>query len=136
MAASQLDAGSRLLYRNVAFNTWGALNVREDFLAANPAITSIVLQAYERARRYAATHVTETAAIVAAAAQLEPRVAELQLRERTTYPGNGTPGADYHDALAGVIPIIRSDNLAKPDADLDGALAALPDPAPGKVAGL
>jgi sulfonate transport system substrate-binding protein len=136
MAASQLTAGSRLLYRNVAYNTWGALNVREDFLAANPDVTSIVLQTYERARQYAATHVTETAAIVAAAAKLDPSVAELQLRERTTYPGNGTPGADFHDALSGVLPIIRSDKLARPDADLDGALAALPDPRAAKAAGL
>ena len=26
----------------------------------------------------------------------------LQLRERTTYPGTGAPGGDYHSALAGV----------------------------------
>lgn len=136
MAASQLSAGSRLLYRNVSFNTWGALNAREDFLAANPDITAIVLQAYERARRYAATHIPETAAIVASAAQLEPRVAELQLRERTTYPGNGTPGSDYRDALAAVIPIIRTDKLARPDADLDGSLATLLDPQPARTAGL
>ena len=28
MAASELEAGSRLLYRNVAYNTYGALNAR------------------------------------------------------------------------------------------------------------
>jgi len=50
MAASELEAGSRLIYRNVAFNTYGFLNVREDFLAARPAETARVIQAYERAR--------------------------------------------------------------------------------------
>jgi sulfonate transport system substrate-binding protein len=136
MAASQLNAGSRLIYRNVSYNTWGALNAREDFLGANPEITTIVLQQYERARQFAASNVGETAGILAAAAQLDAKVTELQLRERTTYPGNGEPGADYHDALAGVVPIIRSDKLARPDADLDGALAAIVDTQPAKSAGL
>ena len=87
MAASQLDAGSRLLYRNVAFNTWGALNAREDFVAQHPDLAAIVLSAYDRARKYAASHVEETAALLSDASHTERRVADLQLRERTTYPG-------------------------------------------------
>jgi sulfonate transport system substrate-binding protein len=134
MAATQLDAGSRLLYRNVAFNTWGALNVREDFLVQHADVAAIVLQQYERARKYAATHVDETAGLLSDASKVERRVADLQLRERTTYPGNGTPGTDYHDAIAGVVPLIRADKLAKPDADLDGAVAALIDARPATTA--
>jgi sulfonate transport system substrate-binding protein len=134
MAATQLDAGSRLLYRNVAFNTWGALNVREDFLAEHGDVAAIVLQQYDRARKYAATHVDETAALLSDASKVERRVADLQLRERTTYPGNGTPGTDYHDAIAGVVPLIRADKLAKPDADLDGAVVALIDARPATTA--
>ena len=127
MAASQLDAGSRLLYRNVAFNTWGALNAREDFLTQHPDVAHIVISAYERARKYAAAHVDETAALLSDASHVERKVADLQLRERTTYPGDGIPGGDYHDAIAGVVSLIRADKLAKPDADLDGAVAALID---------
>ncbi|HEV2643835.1 MAG TPA: ABC transporter substrate-binding protein, partial [Candidatus Elarobacter sp.] len=130
MAASQLDAGTRLLYRNVAFNTWGALNAREDFLAQHPDVAAIVLHQYERARQYATAHVEETAALLSDASHTERRVADLQLHERTTYPGNGTPGTDYHDAISAVVPLIRSDKLAKPDADLDGALASLIDTKP------
>ena len=44
-------------------------------------------------------HVEETAALLSDASHTERRVADLQLRERTTYPGNGTPGNDYHDAV-------------------------------------
>lgn len=134
MAASQLTAGSRLLYRNVAFNTWGSLNVREDFLAQHPDLTGIVLQQYARARRYAATHVDETAALLAEASHLELRVADLQLRQRTTYPGDGVPGAEFHDAIAAVVPLIRADRLTRPDADLDGAAASLADAAPARTA--
>jgi sulfonate transport system substrate-binding protein len=134
MAASQLDAGSRLIYRNVAFNTFGALQSREDFLAAHPDIAAIVLRTYERARAYAATHVEETAQLLADASHLDHRVADLQLRERTTYPGNGVPDAAYHDTIAGVVTIVRAEKLARPDADLDGAIASLADPGAARTA--
>jgi sulfonate transport system substrate-binding protein len=127
MAASQLDAGSRLLYRNVAFNTWGALNVREDFVAQHPDLAAIVLRQYDRARKYAASHVEETAGLLSDASHVERRVADLQLRERTGYPGDGTPGNDYRDAIAAVVPLIKTDKLARPDADLDGAVGSLID---------
>jgi sulfonate transport system substrate-binding protein len=134
MAASQLEAGSRLLYRNVAFNTFGALNAREDFLAEHGDLATIVLHAYERARQYAAAHTDETAALLADASHLERRVAELQLRERTTYPGDGVPDASYHDAVAGVVGIVRAEKLARPDADLDVAVATLVDAQPARTA--
>ncbi|HYZ15075.1 MAG TPA: aliphatic sulfonate ABC transporter substrate-binding protein [Candidatus Acidoferrum sp.] len=134
MAASQLSAGSRLLYRNVAFNTWGSLNAREDFLAQHPDVATIVLHQYARARQYAATHVDETAALLAEASHLERRVADLQLRERTTYPGDGIPGNEFHDAIAAVVPLIRADRLTRPDADLDGAAASLADATPARTA--
>ena len=133
MAASELDAGSRLLYRNPAFNTYGALNVREDFLHDHPEIVAIVLKQYARAHDYAAKNLEETVAIVAEASGLETRVADRQLRLRTKYP-NPTPGPDYRRSLEGVIPIVKANQLALPGADLDGALAALIDPAPSTTA--
>src|ERR1700694_2470811 len=134
MAGSQLDAGSRLLYRNVAFNTWGALNVREDFLAQHPDVTAIVLRQYDRARKYAASHVDETAVLLSEASKVERRVADLQLHERPTYPGDGTPGNEYHDAVAAVVPLIRTDKLAKRAAALAGAVASLIAPRPATAA--
>jgi sulfonate transport system substrate-binding protein len=133
MAASELDAGSRLLYRNIAFNTFGALNVREDFLHDHPDVVAIVLKQYSRAHEFARTNVEATAKIVAAASNLELRVTERQLTLRTKYP-DPTPGATYREALAGVVPIVRENSLALPSADLDGALAALIDPAPSTAA--
>ena len=132
MAASELDAGSRLLYRNVAYNTYGALNAREDVLHDRPDVAAIVLRQYARAHAYAAAHAAETAQIVASASNLELRVAERQL-SRTRYP-DPSPGAAYSAALAGVVPIVRSNGLALPSADLDAALASLPDPAPARAA--
>ncbi len=133
MSASELDAGSRLLYRNVAYNTYGALNVREDFLRDHPDVVAIVLKQYARAHEYAAKNVDETAKIVSQAAGLEQRVVERQLRLRTKYP-DPTPGAGYHAALEGVVPIVRENGLALPSSDLDGALASLIDAGPNRAA--
>jgi sulfonate transport system substrate-binding protein len=133
MAASELDAGSRLLYRNPAYNTFGALNVREDFLRDHPEVVAIVLRQYARAHDFAAKNVDATAKIVAQAAGLELRVAQRQLELRTKYP-DPTPGAAYRAALEGVVPIVRANGLALPSADLDGALASLIDPAPNRAA--
>jgi sulfonate transport system substrate-binding protein len=132
MAASELDAGSRLLYRNPAYNTYGALNARKDVLRDHPEIVATVLRQYDRAHRYAAKNVDETVKILAEASGLESRVAERQLRLRTKYP-SPSPGNDYRRALAGVIPIVRANQLALPSADLDGALVALIDAAPARA---
>ena len=124
MAASQLDAGSKLIYRNVAFNTFGALNVREDFLQAQPEIVDIVLRAYDRARRAALANLDATAQTLATASNVEPRVAQLVIRERTKFP-DPTPGREFADAIAGVVPIVRAEHLTAAGADLDGAAATL-----------
>ena len=133
MAASELDAGSRLLYRNVAYNSYGALNVREDFLKDHPDTVETVLRAYARAHAFAAHNVDATAKIVADASSLELRVADRQLKLRTKYP-DPTPGAAYHEALAGVVPIVRANGLVTPDTDIDAALASLADPAAARSA--
>src|SRR5262245_4011162 len=43
MAQAEVEDGARLFYRNAAANTWGILNVREEFLKQNPDIVKRVL---------------------------------------------------------------------------------------------
>ena len=133
MAASQLEAGSRLLYRNIAWNTYGALNVREDFLAAHPDVTRIVLRAYELAHTYAATHAAETAKILAEASNVDLKVAQLVINDRTRFP-DPVPGKAYLDSVGGTIPVIRSEQLVADVASVQSALGSLADPAPARVA--
>ncbi|MFX7764190.1 aliphatic sulfonates ABC transporter substrate-binding protein, partial [Acinetobacter baumannii] len=47
LAASELEAGSRLIYRNVNFNTYGFLNVSDTFATRHPDQVKRVLAAYE-----------------------------------------------------------------------------------------
>jgi sulfonate transport system substrate-binding protein len=133
MAAAQLDDGARLLYRNVAFNTFGALNAREDFLAAQPELVAIVLQQYERARRYAKANPDAAAAALADASHLAERVAHVEISDRTTYP-DPAPAGDYAQAIAGVVPIIEAEHLVADGTDLHTAAATLLDPQPIRAA--
>ncbi len=51
MATSELEHGSTLFYRNPEFNSYGVLNVREEFATRFPGYVSQVIEAYERAPR-------------------------------------------------------------------------------------
>jgi sulfonate transport system substrate-binding protein len=133
MAASQRQAGSRLIYRNINYNTYGALNIREDFLQQNGELAGIILTQYDRARQFALKNVDKTAQIVAKASNVPLDVATLMLRERTRYP-DPIPGANYTRAIDGCTPIIKEDKMVPAGTDLEAAVRGLVDPAPARLA--
>jgi sulfonate transport system substrate-binding protein len=126
MAASELDAGSRLLYRNVGFNTYGFLNVREAFLQSHPDEVRRVIAAYERARRWTLANTTEAAKILSEEAKVSLPVALLQLKLRTDL-GHPQPSRQHVDALRAAAPILLDEGLVKPGTDLDAVISALVD---------
>src|SRR5471030_1669936 len=113
MAAAELDDGHRLLYRNVAFNTYGFLNVREDFLAKHPDTVHRVIAAYERARLWTIANTTEAARILSEEAKVSLQVALLQLKLRTDL-SNPWPSAEHVHALQAASPILQAEALVKP----------------------
>lgn len=126
MAASELEAGSRLIYRNVAFNTYGFLNVREEFLATRPAETGKVIQAYERARAWVRANPSEAAKILAEEAKVSLPVALLQIKLRSDF-GNPQPSSEHIKALQAAAPILVDEALVKPGVDINRAIADLVD---------
>jgi sulfonate transport system substrate-binding protein len=126
MAASELDAGSRLIYRNVAFNTYGFLNVREEFLAQRAAETRLVLAGYERARRWILSNTTEAAKILAEEAKVSLQVALLQLKLRTDL-SNSQPSQEHIAALQGAAPLLLSEGLVRPGTVLSKVVTDLVD---------
>ncbi len=126
MAASELEGGARLLYRNVAFNTYGFLNVREEFLAAQPQVVARVIQAYERARVWTRANPAEAAKILANEAKVSLPVALLQVKLRSDF-SNPQPANEHLKALQAAAPILRDEALVKPGTDLDAAIAGLID---------
>jgi len=126
MAAAELEGGARLLYRNVGFNTYGFLNVREDFLSTRANETARVIRAYERARAWTRANPSEAAKILSTEAKVPLPVALLQVKLRSDF-SNAQPTAEHLRALQLAAPILRDEALVRPGTDLDKAIAGLVD---------
>lgn len=126
MAASELEAGSRLIYRNIAFNTYGFLNVRDAFLTAHPAEVARVIRAYEKARLWVIANPTDAAKILAEEAKVPLPVALLQIKLRTDF-SNPLPSSEHVQALRTAAPILLDEGLVKPGTDLNRTIADLVD---------
>jgi sulfonate transport system substrate-binding protein len=93
MAQAEIEDGAKLFFRKSQANTWGILNVREQFLKDNPQIVQRVLATYEEARKYALANYDELKKALVAATKLPDEVADKQLKERTdlSYSRIGAP---------------------------------------------
>jgi sulfonate transport system substrate-binding protein len=127
MAASELQAGSRLIYRNKDFNTYGFLNGREDFVRRYPVTTQTIIRLYERAKQWILDNADQAAQILADEAKLPLDVAKRELNERMSFTVSGIPGETQTTVLQAVVPIITSEQLAAAGADLTKAVAELLD---------
>ncbi|MCG7288015.1 aliphatic sulfonate ABC transporter substrate-binding protein [Cellulomonas sp. ACRRI] len=128
MAASEAEAGSTLLYRNVDFNTYGFLNATQDFLDASPDLAQVVVDAYEKARAWAQENPDEVVNILAEVAGIDPAVAETVITERTTLDIDPVPGQAQRDVLEVVGPIfVESGDVSSQDL-VDAALDELFEP--------
>lgn len=127
MAASELQAGSRLLYRNLDFNSYGVLSTTEAFAKTQPELVKAVLDAYEDARRWTLAHPQGTAELLAKASGLPLAVAQRQLA-RTEF-SQPLPGPQFVAALKGAAPLLAEEGLVRPGVDAVAAVDALVQPA-------
>ncbi|MCM3660386.1 aliphatic sulfonate ABC transporter substrate-binding protein [Georgenia satyanarayanai] len=127
MADTEVNAGSRLVYRNVDFNTYGFLNATEDFLEESPDLAQVVVDAYEKAREWAAENPEETVEILAEVAGIEPAVAERVVLERTNLGIDAVPGDAQRAVLEVVGPIFVETGDVRTQAQIDKALEELID---------
>ena len=129
MAAAELEDGAKLFYRNKDANTWGILNVREEFLKKHPDLVQRVLKVYEEARKYSLANPDEVKKTFIAVTKLPDAVVERQLKERTelTHSKIGAPQKESILAAglalqqAGVIPA-NADVKATVDALIDDSV--------------
>lgn len=126
LAASELEAGSKLIYRNVNFNTYGFLNVSESFAKRYPEQVRTVIAAYERARLWVLANPDEAAKILAEEAKLNLAVAQLQLK-RTDF-SNPRIGREHHDALRAAAPILVEEELVRKGTDVSKVVTELIEP--------
>jgi sulfonate transport system substrate-binding protein len=112
MAQAEVEDGARLFFRKPEANTWGILNVREEFLKDHPDLVRRVLAVYEEARKYSLADYNEVKRVFIAATKLPEAVVDKQLKERTelTHSRIGAPQRESTLAAglalqqAGVVP--------------------------------
>src|SRR6202046_4853918 len=73
------QSGSRFIYRNPSFNTYGFIDAREDFIANHPDALQAVVNSYEEARKWAKAHPDQLAALLASQANIALSVAQEEL---------------------------------------------------------
>lgn len=127
MAGSEIEQGSVLVHRNVAFNTYGFLNTTEDFASRHPEYVKRVIAAYEKARKWILDNPEETAKLVSEEAKLPLEVAKLQLT-RNDFSGP-VPGEVHVQALKAAAPILHEEDLVRRGTDVDAVVDALVTPA-------
>ena len=126
MAGSEIQAGSRILHRNVAFNTYGFLNTTEAFAKQYPEQVRRVIAAYEKARQWIVANPAETARLLSEEAKLPLEVARLQLKRNDF--SNPVPGAEHVAALKAAAPILVEEDLVRKGTNVGAAIDALVDP--------
>ena len=93
MAQAEVEEGARLFFRKPDANTWGILNVREQFLKDYPEVVRRVLATYEEARKYSVANYDDLKKTFVAITKLPDAVVDKQLKERTelTHSRIGAP---------------------------------------------
>ncbi|QUS38304.1 aliphatic sulfonate ABC transporter substrate-binding protein [Tardiphaga alba] len=93
MAQAEVEDGAKLFFRKPEANTWGILNVREQFLKDYPDAARRVLAVYEDARKYSLENYPELTKAFIGVTKLPEAVVDKQLKERTelTHSRIGAP---------------------------------------------
>jgi sulfonate transport system substrate-binding protein len=126
MAQTELEQGSRLFFRNADLNTYGFLNVREDFAAAHPELVERVLAVYETARRWSLAHPDELRAIVAKAGKLSDAVAAKDLERNDL--GSGVIGDTQREAIIAAGAVLKESGIIPAETDIAATTDRLIDP--------
>ena len=128
MASAELTDNAKIIHRNIDFNTFGTLNVREEFAQKYPDYVKKVVLAYERARRWILDNPDEAAKILAEVGKIDLAVAKRQITERTVLNKDvGAPNDALRAALQAVVPILTEEKLVAADKDPGKALTELID---------
>ncbi|HVZ10555.1 aliphatic sulfonate ABC transporter substrate-binding protein [Rhodopila sp.] len=133
MAAAEVENGDRLFYRNPDANTWGILNVREEFASANPEIVRRVLATYEKARRWSVEHPAELQAALVTATKLPDAVIALQLQR--TDISSGHIGPKQAETIIAAGKALQQAAVLAADLDIAATTGAMIDPSFGNAIG-
>ncbi|WP_170008192.1 aliphatic sulfonate ABC transporter substrate-binding protein [Bacillus fonticola] len=126
MARVELDSNGKLFYRNTEFNTYGTLNVADEFKEAYPDYVDVVLAAYEQARTWTLENPEEAASILAESADLSVEVANKSM-ERNDF-SNIVPNDDVRQALLAAGDVLQAQEVIPADVNVGETVDELLDP--------
>lgn len=126
MARLEVESGAELFYREPDFNTYGFLNVREDFAEEHPEYVNRVIEVYEKARKWTEENPSEAAEILMKEAQIDGDVAQKQL-ERNDF-SNAVPGEAHQDALIEAGQILQEVEVIESGVDIKALTSDLIEP--------
>ncbi|GAA1265443.1 aliphatic sulfonate ABC transporter substrate-binding protein [Pseudonocardia aurantiaca] len=128
MAQTELEAGSKLIYRNLDFNSYGLLDANEKFLQEHPDVAQVVVTAYERARAWIIENPEAAVQTLATAASISPDIARQQLLTRTKLDIDPVPGEPQRTVLTRLLPLLVKDGLVRSEQEAQSALETLFEP--------
>jgi len=126
MAQAEIEDGARLFFRKADANTWGILNVREQFLKDYPDIVRRVLATYEEARKYSLSHYDELKKTFVSVTKLPDNVVDKQLKERTELT-HSRIGAPQRESILAAGVALREAGVIDAKIDVKAALDSLID---------
>lgn len=127
MASAELEDGARLFFRKPEANTWGILNVREEFAAEHPEIIERVLEVYEQGRLWALENPEALAELLAREARIPIEVAQKQLEERTELTHNRI-GDEQRASILEAGLALQKAGVVEASVDVEAMVDSLLDP--------
>lgn len=126
MAQTELEKGSRLFFRDANLNTYGVLNVREEFAKEYPSYVERVLAVYEQARKWSVDNPDELKQTLVKESKLTDAVAAKQL-ERTDL-SNSVIGKEQETAINAAGDVLLKSGVIKNSVNVGQVLGDLIDP--------
>lgn len=126
MARLEVEEGAKLFYRNPDFNTYGFLNVRNEFVEKYPQYVVKVIKLYEKARKWTLEHPEEAVQILAKEAQLDADVAKEEMNRNDF--SEPIPGDVHRRALQAAAAVLQKDKTIDPQANVEQLIEELVQP--------
>ena len=127
LSTSVVVAGSKIIYDNPKFNSYGLLDATEGFLTKSPDIAQVVVDAYEKARAWAIANPDKAAEILAQVAGIDIKIANSVLIDRTNLDIDPKPGKAQTAVLKVIGPVFVSAGTVASQGQVDDALKSLFD---------
>lgn len=126
MARLEKEADARLLFRNVDYNTFGTVSVRQAFAKQYPEHVTKVIDVYEKARQWVIENPEETTEILAREAQIDLDVAKVQMSRNDFTVSR--PGEEQKPAIIAAGEVLKSKEIIDGKIDVEKLVDELINP--------